>query len=80
MIRRFGTSLIINPGSVGLPYFRKPDGSAVNPAWAEYAILTTSDDDLKVELRRKMYSRHDLKEAVMKSGMPDPYWWLKDWV
>jgi predicted phosphodiesterase len=80
MIRRFGTSLIINPGSVGLPYFRKPDGSAVNPAWAEYALLTTSGDDLNVELRRERYSSHDLKEAVMKSGMPDPHWWLKDWV
>lgn len=80
MVRKFGASLIINPGSVGLPFFRNPDGKAVNPAWAEYGVLTTSGDDLKVELRRERYSKQDLNEVVMKSGMPDPRWWLNDWV
>jgi putative phosphoesterase len=80
MVRKFGTSLIINPGSVGLPFFKATDGRPMNPVWAEYAILTSSGDDLKVELRHERYSKLDLKEAVLGSGMPDPGWWLRDWV
>ncbi|MDG6916905.1 MAG: metallophosphoesterase family protein [Nitrososphaerota archaeon] len=80
MVRKFGSSLIINPGSVGLPYFRGADGKVVNPVWAEYSMLTSSGDELGVELRRKSYRKRDLKEAVVKSGMPDPAWWLRDWV
>ena len=80
MVRKFGTSLIINPGSVGLPFFKASDGRAVNPVWAEYAVLTTSGDDLKVELRREKYSKRNLRDAVIESGMPDSEWWLRDWV
>ena len=80
MVRKFGASLIINPGSVGLPFFEAADRRVVNPIWAEYAVLIASGDDLKVELRRERYSKHDLKGAVMGSGMPDPEWWLRDWV
>ncbi|HYA55842.1 MAG TPA: metallophosphoesterase family protein [Nitrososphaerales archaeon] len=80
MVRKFGTSLIINPGSVGLPFYEAADGRVMNPVWAEYAVLTTSGDDLRVELRRERYSKHDLKAAVTRSGMPDPEWWLRDWI
>ena len=80
MVRTFGASLIINPGSVGLPFFRAADGRVINPVWAEYAILTSSGDDLKVELRREKYNKRELKEAVVGSGMPDPEWWLRDWI
>lgn len=80
MVRKYGSSLVINPGSVGLPFFRRVDGKVMNPSWAEYAILTSSGDDLVVELRRKIYSKRDLRNAVVKSGMPDPEWWLRDWI
>ena len=80
MVRKFGASLIINPGSVGLPFFKAADGRVMNPVWAEYAILTYSGDDLVVELRRKRYSKRALREAAIESGMPDPEWWLRDWV
>ena len=80
MVRKFGASLIINPGSVGLPFCKAADGRAMNPVWAEYAVLTASGDDLKVELRRERYSKRDLRDAVMGSGMPHPEWWLRDWV
>jgi putative phosphoesterase len=80
MVRKFGSSLIINPGSVGLPYFKAADGRVANPLWAEYAVLTSSRDGLRAELRREKYSRRNLTAAVMGSGMPDPRWWLKDWV
>jgi putative phosphoesterase len=80
MVRKFGASLIINPGSVGLPFIKAADGRVMNPVWAEYAVLASSGDDLKVELRHQRYSKHDLKEVVLESGMPDPEWWLKDWI
>lgn len=80
MVRKLGDSLIINPGSVGLPFFKASDGRVTNPVLAEYATLTFAGDDLRVELRRQRYSRRDLIGAVQKSGMPDPEWWLRDWV
>ena len=80
MVREFGGSLIINPGSVGLPFYKSVSGRVVNPAWAEYAVLGFSDNNLSVELRRTRYSRKDLEDAVLESGMPEPRWWLKDWV
>ena len=80
MIRKFGDSLIINPGSVGLPFLKASNGKVMNPAWVEYAVLTFSGDDLNVELRRQRYNKRDLKNVVQKSGMPDPEWWLRDWL
>ena len=80
MVRKLGDSLIINPGSVGLPFFKASDGRVTNPVLAEYATLTFAGDDLRVELRRQRYSKRNLIGAVQKSGMPDPEWWLRDWV
>jgi hypothetical protein len=80
MVRKFRSSLIINPGSVGLAYFRGAEGKIVTPIWAEYALLTPSGGDLNVELIRRSYRKRNLKDAVVKSGMPNPTWWLKDWV
>ncbi len=80
MVRKLGPSLVINPGSVGLPFFKDAEGRTRNPAWAEYAILTSSKDGARVELRRERYSLGDLRSAVRRSGMPDSQWWLADWV
>ena len=79
MVRRLGGSLVINPGSVGLPFSTDEAGRALNPAWAEYVINTSTADESRVELRRRRYSLGTLKEVVQRSGMPDPDWWLKDW-
>ena len=79
MVRKFGSSLIVNPGSVGLPFFVDVAGAVKNPIWAEYAMLSLSGGSMMVDLRRKRYSFRALKEAVQKSGMPDPAWWLRDW-
>ena len=70
----------MNPGSVGLPFESGSTGKLHNPAWAEYAMVTREGGDLKVELRRTKYSLSDLSEAVRNCGMPDPDWWLADWV
>lgn len=79
MVRRFGPSMVINLGSVGLPFERGATRKVRNPTWAEYAIVTTQGQELRVELRRVKYSLADLTKAVRRSGMPDPDWWLSDW-
>lgn len=80
MMRRWRKSLIINPGSVGLPFEKGASGKIQNPAWAEYAMVTRQGGDLKVELRRTKYSLSELSQAVRSSGMPDTEWWLTGWV
>jgi predicted phosphodiesterase len=79
MFRRFINSIIINPGSVGLPIEAIPDGRQRNPARGEYAIATLEEGKLDVELRRVPYDLAELGEVVRKSGMPHPDWWLADW-
>jgi predicted phosphodiesterase len=80
MLRRFHTALLVNPGSVGLPFDRvPPDAGTRNPSWAEYAVLTSGDGELRIELRRARYDGHALQAAVRASGMPHGEWYLSDW-
>ncbi|NCF69462.1 MAG: metallophosphoesterase [Chloroflexi bacterium] len=51
MLRRFDDAILVNPGSVGLPYEMR-DGRTVNPSWAEYALLAAGPGGLRVEFRR----------------------------
>jgi putative phosphoesterase len=78
MLRVFNGSLIINPGSVGLPYVQV-GGMLRNPAWAEYALVDNDHATLGIEFRRVSYSLEDLVQSVRDSGMPHADWWLKDW-
>jgi putative phosphoesterase len=80
MLRRFLSSLVINPGSVGLPFQMESSGKMRNPSRAEYAVVRSSDGALSVELISVQYSLSELRRAVRNSGMPDPDWWLSDWV
>jgi putative phosphoesterase len=78
MFRRLGGAIIMNPGSVGLPYEKDSAGKFRNPTWAEYSIVTVNGHDLSVDLRRAKYDRATLEKAVRASGMPEPDWWLED--
>lgn len=80
LLRRFQDSFILNPGSVGLPFFSTPDGRRVNPAWAEYALVTVENGRLNINLRRVPYSLDALRTAVAQSDMPHPNAYLADWV
>ena len=79
-LRRFVRSLVINPGSVGLPFRIESSGKMRNPSMAEYAVVSHSDEALSVELVSVQYCLSELRRAVRNSGMPDPDWWLTDWV
>lgn len=79
MIRRYGSSMLLNPGSVGLPLVRTANGDDANPTWAEYALLEWESGTLAVTLRRVPYALDDLAATVRAAGMPHADHWLADW-
>jgi predicted phosphodiesterase len=78
MMRHFEDMLVMNPGSIGLPYEKVGD-AVRNPSWAEYAILDADTGYLRVELRRVSYDVRPTLEAAKASGMPHADWWTQDW-
>lgn len=75
MLRRHGPSLIVNPGSVGMPFEHTSEGTFRNPPWAEYAIA----GDGEIEFVRVPVDVGAVTGAALKSGMPNAGWWVKDW-
>jgi len=79
LVRRFRSSLVVNPGSAGLPFQLRSDGSAVNPPWAEYALVTGGAGNMSVELRRAPVDVARILADARASGMPHLAWWTRDW-
>jgi predicted phosphodiesterase len=79
MIRRYGSSTLVNPGSVGLPIIKPFGGEAINPTWAEYALLERYEGGLSIALRRVPYSLDALTAAARVSDIPRVDEWLADW-
>jgi putative phosphoesterase len=75
MLRRFRESLVINPGSVGMPFEQTAPERFRNPPWAEYAVV----DGAEVDFRRVAVDVGAITEAARSSGMPNAGWWVKDW-
>ncbi|MEK6275952.1 MAG: metallophosphoesterase family protein [Actinomycetota bacterium] len=80
MIRRFDEAVIVNPGSVGLP-FREwwPRPVRISP-WAEYGILSGNDGRLSLDLRRTDFDVDAFLALSLESGMPHAQWWADCWV
>jgi predicted phosphodiesterase len=79
LVRRWGASLIVNPGSVGLPFLTWwPDRVRVAP-WAEYGVLTADDGRLHVDLRRTTFDVDAFLRFSRASGMPHADWWADCW-
>lgn len=81
MIRRYGESIIINPGSVGAPViaFKSSTKDDYYPSWAEYALLESNGRDLSITLQRVPYPLADLVAAVRASDIPHPNYFLAGW-
>ena len=79
MVRRFRDRLIINPGSVGLPFEIAGEKGSRNPARAEYATINYEGGNLSVNLKRVEYDVSELKETVYESKFPHKEWWIRDW-
>jgi len=78
-VRRYHDALLLNPGSVGMP-FRVPRGGAVySPSLAEYALLTVVNGQPNVNLRRVRYDLDSLRALGEASDMPQWEWWFGRW-
>lgn len=81
LLRRYRGALLVNPGSVGLP-FELPRGreEARNPPWAEYALLEVHAGAPSITFRRVPYDIKPLLRAAESSGMPHAGWWAQGWL
>lgn len=79
MVRRRLDTFVINPGSAGLPFMYRADGSEVNPSWAEYALVHADGGTVGVELRRCPVDREALLASAINSEMPHREWWSSGW-
>jgi predicted phosphodiesterase len=78
LVRRHEAALVVNPGSVGLPFSSPAEVMRISP-WAEYGLLSIGDGGLAVELRRTAYDLEAFVDAVRRSGMPHADWWAALW-
>ncbi|MCA9926036.1 MAG: metallophosphoesterase family protein, partial [Anaerolineales bacterium] len=81
MMRQHNGILIVNAGSVGMPFEQMPfkDTPRVLP-WAEYTILNLDQGRIGVELCRIPIDIELVKQAALDSGMPETRDWIKNWV
>ncbi|HEX7002097.1 MAG TPA: metallophosphoesterase family protein [Trueperaceae bacterium] len=68
-VRGYGRSIVANPGSVGMAYYRLGDG-VEQPPVAEYALLQVVDGQPNLHLRRVTYDTSRVKDAAARNGMP----------
>lgn len=71
MLRRHGETLLVNPGSIGMPFAHHTGGGPpVFLRHAEYAILDAADGAVTVSLRRLPYDTAAVADAAAASGLP----------
>jgi predicted phosphodiesterase len=78
-LRCLDQSIVINPGSVGLPWETQSGGTGRNPPWAEYAVLALQGQRLSVDLRRVPVDQEAIRRSLLDSGMPHAVRWAADW-
>lgn len=80
MVRRHRHRLVINPGSVGLPFVLRKDSSFYNPPWAEYARIDyRSPAQIDVTLRRVPIDVQRVLHTAFTCGMPMADRWTANW-
>jgi predicted phosphodiesterase len=82
LLRRYGESVIVNVGSVGLP--GTGPGTPDLPVnrevrWAEYGVIDVADGRVSIELRRVPLEMGPMLAAGSASGLPHLDWWLARW-
>jgi len=79
MIRRLEQGVLVNPGSVGLPFRRWWPSTVRIAPWAEYGFLTVGDGKLAIDLRRTSFDVEAMLRLCRASGMPHADWWIECW-
>lgn len=81
MLRQHNGKLIINPGSVGMPFLNIPapgESPKILP-WAEYAIIDYNKGRLSVDLKRVEFNIHALEMVLKNSDIPLKEWWKEQY-
>lgn len=81
MFRQHNGLILLNPGSVGMPFEQMPFVGAprVLPQ-AEYAIVNWRDGVLGAELRRVPIDMTAVKQAALDSNLPEYEDWIRNWL
>lgn len=80
MFRLFGDAILLNPGSVGMPFVRGATRAQdYRPPWSEYAILTSEKKKMGVELRRVSLDVNAMIAQALKSELPFAEQWASVW-
>ncbi len=81
MMRQHNGTLIVNAGSVGMPFEQMPFRHTPRALpWAEYTIVSWENGRLGVELCRIALDVDVIKRAAQDSGMPETSEWLMNWI
>ena len=80
MIRRYDESVIVNPGSVGLPFREWWPRPIRISHWAEYGVIGGENGRLSLDLRRTAYDVEAFLKLSLESGMPHAQWWADCWL
>jgi hypothetical protein len=81
LVRVVEGRLLVNPGSVGLPFRGVPLGELQRMSpWAEYALVRIDHGRASVELRRTRYDVERMLQQTIESGAPHAVWWAETWV
>ncbi|MDQ2716210.1 MAG: metallophosphatase family protein [Chloroflexota bacterium] len=69
--RRCNNSWYVNTGSVGFAYdWRQPPEEFRADPWAEYALISSQEEQLGVEFRHIPFNVETMLEVVQRSGRP----------
>jgi len=81
LLRRWGSKVLVNPGSVGLPGIGPAGAAPPNEDvhWAEYMIADSSAQGTSFTFHRIPISVRQLAHVVRASGMPAGRWWMGLW-
>jgi putative phosphoesterase len=80
MVRRHERLVVVNPGSVGMPFLDSWPRSVRIGTWAEYGVVTVEDGRLALDLHRTSYDADAFLRVSRESGMPHADWWLGTWI
>jgi predicted phosphodiesterase len=82
MMRQHLGILVVNAGSVGMPFEQMPFGERgprVMP-WSEYTIISSENGMIGVTLRRVPVDINAIKQAGIDARMPETSDWLRNWI
>ena len=80
MLRQIGSTVLVNPGSVGLPYETDPfTGASYVPSRADYAVINCRDSALDIEFKRIPIDSENRRRSILESSMPHKQVFLQTW-